>query len=173
MFTNQPDPLGDQIRILSMEFDEAYQRKGGLALTAVIRRVRAVYPDAESLLLVGNNPPYLHSVKCRRMIVDREELLAGGWQDHLSHTYHASFLAFVASGLTEPGGPIQVDRQNSPTYASVDIDAFLRIPLGLWYPRRPGEPQLGPDGHRNAVLAERDPVSACEVGVYIDDRANV
>lgn len=183
-FPNQPDPLGDQIRLLSDEITESSRRKSGLALTAVVRAIREVYPNAIDLSLVrgSHGLPVLDSVTIRVghdriMIADRTLRQSMGWSDHRSHTYRISFEALVESGLTDVRGPIATFAQEGPsgdivTEVVVNIDDFLALPLSLWYPRRPGEPQLGPDGHRNAVLAVLYPPVVPAPTAPADDLAN-
>ena len=181
MFPNQSDPLGDQVRLLSDEIAETDRRKSGLALTAVVRAIRETYPNAVDIALVRGSYglPVLDSITIRvgndRVTVDgltlRESM---GWSDHRSHTYQISFDALIESGLTDVRGPIVAFAQEGPAGDVVNevvvlIDDFLALPLGLWYPRRPGEPQLGPDGHRNAVLAALYPPV---VPAPADDLAN-
>lgn len=160
MFPNQPDPLADQLRLLSDEVQESDRRKTGLSLTAAIRSILSRLPDAKTLVLVRGayGLPILESVTLSGDVVINDIVLRDtmGWSDRRSHLWQVSFDTLKDSGLAEEGGPVTVcplPASSTIGTAIVDIDAFLRIPLGLWYPRRPGEPQLGPTGHRNAVLA--------------------
>lgn len=178
MFPNQSDPLGDQIRLLSDELMESSRRKSGLALTAVVRAIREVCPNAINLSLVrGSHVPILESITLSNGVVIDDLVLRDtmGWSDRRSHLWQVSFDSLKDSGLIVEGGPVTawtVPEGSIIGTIIVDIDALLRIPLGLWYPRRPGEPQLGPDGHRNAVLAAIFPPAIPAPTAPADDLAN-
>lgn len=179
MFPNQPDPFADQLRILSDEVQESDRRKTGLSLTAAIRSIRAVYPDAKTLTLVRGayGLPILESITLSNGVVIDDLVLRDtmGWSDRRSHLWQVSFDSLKDSGLIVEGGPVTawtVPEGSIIGTIIVDIDALLRIPLGLWYPRRPGEPQLGPDGHRNAVLAAIFPPAIPAPTAPANDLAN-
>lgn len=179
MFPNQPDPFGDQIALLSDEVQECDRRKTGLSLSAAIRAIRDLYPTAKSLDLIRGAygltileavtlaDGYVLSRRCLRN--------AMGWSDCRSHLWQVNLDTLKECGLAEEDGPIvTATREDSSIVltATVDIDAFLLVPPGLWYPRRPGEPQLGPKGHRNAVLTAIFPSAVPAPTAPADDLTN-
>lgn len=173
MFTGDPNPLGDKLQDLRDELVESHRRGAGLALVAAARTIRKRLPTARTFgLQPGEFSDAFHLVRFVILedgyVVNRCELERLGWRD-TSFDYH-SVPALEETGLAEPGGPVTVDQVDGTRI--VDIDALLRIPLGLWYPRRPGEPQLGPVGHRNAVLAAIFPPAIPAPTAPANDLAN-